>query len=109
MLKAAAEMCGGGLKIESVEGRGTEVTAEFGLSHIDRMPYGDIVGTIVTLIAANPDIDFRYEHTFDGRTFVLDTADVRRELGDVPINSLPVLGWLRDYLTGGVASVGVIP
>jgi len=108
MLKAAAEMCGGELRIESVEGKGTEVTAEFGLSHIDRMPYGDIVGTIVTIVAANPDRDFRYEHTVDGRTFVLDTADIRKELGDVPINALPVLSWLRGYLEEGIARVGAI-
>jgi len=108
MLKAAAEMCGGGLRIGSVEGKGTEVTAQFGLSHIDRMPYGDIVGTIVTIIAANPDRDFRYEHIVDDRVFVFDTSDIRRELDDVPINALPVLNWIRGYLEEGIARVGAI-
>lgn len=37
-LKMGAEMTGGSLSIESEPGRGTAVTAVFGLTHIDRMP-----------------------------------------------------------------------
>ena len=45
-LKMAAEMTGGGLTIETAPGRGTTVRAVFGLTHIDRMPLGDIAATI---------------------------------------------------------------
>ena len=41
LFKAAAEACNGSLTIKSIPGTGTEVTAVFQNSHIDRMPLGD--------------------------------------------------------------------
>ena len=38
--KQAAESTGGSFRIDSEKGKGTAVTAVFGLSHIDRMPEG---------------------------------------------------------------------
>ena len=40
---------GGSFSIQSEPGVGTKVTAVFGLSHIDRMPLGDMNGTIYNL------------------------------------------------------------
>ncbi|HOK53383.1 MAG TPA: ATP-binding protein [Armatimonadota bacterium] len=109
MLVAASEMCEGGVQIRSEPGKGTEIEATFRLSHIDRMPFGDIISTIISLVAANPELDIRYEQTVNGELFCLDMADVRRELGDVPIQSPPVLGWLKDYLNEGIGQIGTIP
>lgn len=50
--KMAAEMTGGAMTVESVPGAGTTVTAVFGLSHIDRLPLGDLPQTMATLIGA---------------------------------------------------------
>src|SRR5699024_1384129 len=58
--KYAAESTGGSFSIESEKGKGTVVTAVFGLSHIDRMPLGDISSTIHTLITCHPDTEFVY-------------------------------------------------
>ncbi len=109
MLSAAAEMCEGAVSIVSNQGSGTKICATFRLSHIDRMPYGNITETMISLIVANPEIDIRYEQTVNGNTFCLNTADVRRELGEVPIQTPPVISWLRDYLGEGIAAVGIIP
>lgn len=110
MFRAAAEMCDGGLKLSSKEGEGTLVEAEFKLSHIDRAPLGDITGTMVTAIIANPEISFKYEQIVDGKPFILDTDDIRRVLGDeVSIQSAPVIKWLRAYITQGIEQVGAIP
>jgi hypothetical protein len=108
MLKAAAEACEGRVKLTSTVGVGTEVSATFRLSHIDRAPFGDIWSTMLSVIVANPETDFRYEQVVDGKSFYLDMADVRRELGDVPIQSAPVIKWLRGYFAEGVALVGMI-
>ena len=48
--KMAAEMTGGAMTVESAPGVGTTVTAVFGLSHIDRLPLGDLPQTMATLI-----------------------------------------------------------
>ncbi|MBN1317319.1 MAG: sensor histidine kinase, partial [Anaerolineales bacterium] len=54
-LKAAAESCQGIFIIESTPGKGTHVKAEFKHSHIDRMPLGDLAGTLLTLLVSFPD------------------------------------------------------
>ena len=42
LFRMAAEATGGSLSITSKPGAGTTVTAVFGLSHIDRLPLGDV-------------------------------------------------------------------
>ncbi|MEE8416322.1 MAG: ATP-binding protein [Desulfobacterales bacterium] len=82
LLEAAARRCDGEVKIESKPGAGTEVTAVFRYDHIDRAPIGDMAGSITTLIAGNPDVDFVYDHSVDDRHFDMDTREIRKELED---------------------------
>jgi len=67
MLAQAADSTGGGLKLESEPGKGTRVSVEMGLAHIDRQPLGDIPGALVALIAGNPEINIVYRHARDGK------------------------------------------
>ena len=97
--RRAAELSGGGLEIQSTPGKGTVVTARFGLSSIDRMPLGDMAGTIRTLVQCNPAMDFRYVRVLDGRRMEMDTREFRQVLVDVPLDDPQVLGFLGEYLT----------
>lgn len=45
LFKQNAEATGGTLKIKSKPGKGTTIEANFGLSHWDRPPMGDIAGS----------------------------------------------------------------
>ena len=105
MLAQAAEKTGGCLEIESKPAAGTAVTVVFGLSHIDRQPLGDLPGTMVTLIMGNPDIHFVYRHCRNGRVYMLDTDDIRREIEDVPINHIEVLKFIRQHLEDGLSEI----
>lgn len=96
--KQAAESTGGTFRIESVKDSGTVVRAVFGLSHIDRMPLGDISATIHTLIIFNETINFRYTYIWDGKSFVLDTGQMREMLGDISFSEKEVSDFIRDYL-----------
>lgn len=96
--KMAALNTGGRFQIESTPGVGTKITAVFGLSHIDRMPLGDINCTIYTLITYNTNIDFLYTYEFDDRSFHLDTRDFRKILGEVPLNHSSVTTYIKEYL-----------
>lgn len=98
LFKMAAEQAGGGLVIESEPGHGTVLRAEFGLSNIDRMPLGDLGATVFLLISCNPSIDFCYRRVLGIHAFTLDTREMRAELGEVPVGSPEVLGWVKDYL-----------
>ena len=97
--KLAAESTGGHFHIESEPGVGTTVTAVFGLSHIDRMPLGDITSTIHNLIVYHPDTDFIYIYRYDGAEFTLDTREMREILGGIPLNTPEVAGYILEYLT----------
>lgn len=106
LFRMAAEMAGGTLSIESEVGVGTTVTASFRLDHIDRMPLGDIAGTMESLIQLNPTIDFVYRHTVNGQEFVLDTRELREILGDVPLSEPDILAWISGNLEEGIQSLG---
>ncbi|MBO5461558.1 MAG: sensor histidine kinase, partial [Ruminococcus sp.] len=97
--KMAAESTGGSFSIISEPGRGTEVEAVFGLSHIDRMPLGDISSTIHTLVVFNEHIDFVYKYRYDDDEFTMDTREFREILGDdVSFAELEVSRFIKEYL-----------
>jgi len=96
--KLAAENTGGSFEINSEPGVGTKVKAVFGLTHIDRMPLGDMTFTIHTLVTLNSNIDFVYRYSADGRSFTLDTREFREILGNVPFNVPEVSDYIKSYL-----------
>ena len=96
--KQAAELTGGHLTIESTIGMGTVVTAVYGLTHIDRMPLGDITSTIHTLITFNPKTDFLYTYSLDDRSFTLDTRQFKEILDGVSLDTPEVSSYIKEYL-----------
>ncbi len=81
LLAAAAERCDGKMAVTAGAGGGTQVTATFGYNHIDRAPLGDMASTLTTLIMGNPQIDFVYTHIINNEEFILDTRELKEELG----------------------------
>jgi anti-sigma regulatory factor (Ser/Thr protein kinase) len=106
MLADAAERAGGSFAIESRKGMGTRVAVEFQLSHIDRQPLGDLTGAFMALIAGNAGVDIVYRHECEGDIFTLDTREIRSEIGDIPINHVEVLKFIRQHLTEGLPGIG---
>lgn len=106
LFRMAAEATGGSLAIVSSPGQGTAVTAVFTLSHIDRLPLGDIDGTVSALIRLNPSLDFVYRHEVDAREFTLDTRQLRDILGDVALDEPEVAAWIDAYLREQDAALG---
>ena len=97
--KQAAESTGGRFQIDSEKDKGTVVTAVFTLSHIDRMPLGDISSVIHTLIVFNEQIDFRYTYGYGEKKFVLDTREMREILGtEISFREPEVSAFIREYL-----------
>lgn len=105
LLKAAAEICQGSLTVQSALGKGTTVTAEFQHSHIDRMPLGDLAGTWLALLVAQPQVHWCFEYSAGKTRFVFDDYDVKRELAGLPLSDPAVLKFLRPWLEEGVARV----
>ena len=106
LLKLAAEMCNGGLTVESTPNVGTIVNVDFQRSHIDRMPLGDVVGTMLSLLVGWPQVHWVLRYRVDDEEFVFDDAPIKEELGDVlPLSDPEVIGFLRGVLREGIAGV----
>lgn len=105
LLKAAAEACKGGLTIQSELGKGTCVSVEFQLSHIDRMPLGDITSTILTLVIGSPEVHWIFHYTVDGQVYEFDNQPVNEALEDIPMSDPMVMGYLRNTLREGIDGV----
>ena len=105
LFREASRRCEGEFGIQSKEGEGTEVSASFRLDHIDLAPMGDMVGTLISLIVGNPQVDFLYTHEVGGRVFKLDTREVKQELDGVEITRPEVITFLGDLIRQSLAEI----
>ena len=69
LFRMAAQQTGGDLSIDSTPGAGTTVTATFGLSHIDRMPLGNMADTMCILMGCNEQINFSFTYRVGEKAF----------------------------------------
>ena len=106
LFKKAAERCGGGMEVQSEIGRGTRVVAWFQLDHLDRAPLGNIGETMGVLITGNPRVDFIYEHRVDGKAYRLETPEMKKALGLVPLDDPAVLDFVRRDIEDGLRNIG---
>ena len=107
LLKQNAERTGGWFKLESQQGKGTMVRAQFMLDHLDRPVLGDVPGAIVLTATANPDIEFNYTHTKDNKKYCFSTPEVTEALGDIPVNDPIVYQYLRELIAENLNKIGV--
>ena len=105
LFKAAVERCGGIFKIESKPKKGTKIKGSFRYDHIDRAPMGDLVNTVIALIAGNKDIDFVYHHITDEGEYLLNTRELKKVISDVDINNIKVLEWIRINIKEGLEKI----
>ena len=100
--KAAAEACEGTFNIQSVSGVGTTVEAAFKHSHIDRMPLGNMVSTLQTLVIGTPDIHWIFEYQVNDQTFIFDDEPIKQTLDGVPLTEPAVMKFIREMLEEGI-------
>ena len=103
--KMSAEATGGDFSIVSRPGEGTAVSACYHTDHIDMLPLGDMNATILSLITMKPDLDFVYTRSLDGKSYVLDTRELKKVLEDVPLNAPDVVLYLKEALEEGTAAL----
>jgi anti-sigma regulatory factor (Ser/Thr protein kinase) len=101
LFAAAARRCNGDLTVESGVGKGTMVRATFQHSHIDRAPLGDVQSSLLSFLLAERPVDLHYVHRVNTRQFEFDTADIRAELGNVPLSHPAVREWLSEFIAEG--------
>jgi hypothetical protein len=105
LLKQNAERTGGSLIINSRPGEGTVIETQFVYSHIDRLPTGDIAGTMALTVSSYPTIDFKYTHTTPQGTFKFDTLEIKEELGDLPISNPQVISFIKELINDNLKEI----
>lgn len=105
LLKESAIKCEGEFNIFSERNIGTKVFATFLISHIDRLPIGDIGDTMITVISANPNIRFVLILKSSKGYFEIDTEEIKRQLKGVSITEFDVLQWLKEYIDEGIMNI----
>lgn len=105
LFAVAARRCEGGLTIESEEGRGTRVRATFRRSHLDRAPLGDLPAALLAILLTGRPMDVDYTHRLGRQEFRFDSAQVREELGAVPLSTPAVREWIMKTLREGEAEL----
>ena len=73
LLAQAVQQTDGELKVDSKEGKGTKVTAVFQLSHPDMKPLGDILETMMVLVAGNPSTQFVLDYKKGDENYHFDS------------------------------------
>jgi hypothetical protein len=107
LLKQNTEITGGSFIINSKIGEGTLVQANFVLDSIDRVPEGDVAGTIVFLAATNTAIDFEFEYATQRGNYVFNTVEIKKILGNVPLNNSEVRQYLKEMILENIEEIGL--
>jgi len=105
LFAASCEKADGHLRITSKKDVGTQVTAKYRYSHIDRPPLGDIAETLYTLTLLNPNIDFALSASKSGERFVYDTREIKATLDGLPITHPDVLSFIKGFLKEGAMQI----
>lgn len=105
LFKMEAEMAGGEFQIQSELNKGTTVTADFSISHIDRPPLGALEESIVTLIGGAAEIDFVFEYSLDGCLYQFDTRKVKNVLEVDKLNETYILSYIQEMIKENIEKI----
>ena len=107
LLKYHANLTGGGLKIDSEEGKGTVITASFSYNHIDRQPLGDIAGVIILLLTCDPETDIRYKHKTVTGEYFFSSKETKEYLEVETLNDNSLLQEIKCMINENLKEISV--
>jgi Signal transduction histidine kinase len=105
LFKQSAVQSGGDLHIFSEVGIGTTLVATFQMDNIDTPPWGDLPGVVAMLSSGNPDVDFVYDHYYNGNHYTFDTREVKEILGDTPIFEPGIARFIKEMIAENVGEI----
>ena len=105
LFKEAAESSGGKFSIDSKEGTGTRVKAEFRYSHVDRKPLGNMPETLIAIILRAENTDIAYCHRKNGKDFEFRTKDLKDDLKIKSLNEPGLLKNLKEILNHKISEL----
>ena len=58
------------------------------------MPHG-------VIILSDINVDYVYTHKINDKEYILNTREIKDVLGEVPINNMDVIGWIKNNIKEG--------
>ena len=107
LFKQNAEQTSGSFAIESDFGKGTKITAVFGLNHLDRPVMGDLVGILSILICSHGEADYVFKYQTNSGEFILDTREVKETLENVPLTHPDVRKFLEEMIQENLEQIQI--
>ncbi|RPI19131.1 MAG: ATP-binding protein [Ignavibacteriae bacterium] len=105
LLEQAAIAAGGKVTVESEEGKGTTVKAEFMYDHIDRKPMGKITDTLISLLSNENNIDIKYTHKKNTGEFEFVSTQLKSLLGLNSLKDSKVLIVLKEIINSKLEEI----
>ncbi|MCD8185069.1 MAG: ATP-binding protein [Rikenellaceae bacterium] len=99
LFRQSACQSAGELTVESEPGLGTTVTAVFQHSHLDRPPLGDLAGSFILMVSANPETHFILDYRFNENRYRFDTVQVKEALDGLPLHEPAVMTALTEMIS----------
>lgn len=97
LLRDSALKAEGDVAIISEKEKGTEIHANFKISHPDMIPLGNLYDTMLVLVMANKDTRFKLRHLIDNAEFKFDTAELDHSKNDTISYLKEVKAKLENY------------
>ncbi len=108
LLKAAAESCNGWFKIESEPGKGTSIAVQFQLSHIDRMPLGNLTDTFLSMEIGTQEVNWIFSVKKDAEEFYFDDKELKKELQGLSITDPDIIRFIRSIFEEGISELDLV-
>ncbi|MDC0584255.1 ATP-binding protein [Bacteroidales bacterium] len=108
LLKMLAEQTGGTLTLDSKLNVGTVLHVHFGLTHLDRPEWGDLPGTMQSLLSGNPHVVFKYSHKRNDNAFEISTTEIKEAIPDIPIEDVRVSKMIGEIIEGNLCELGIV-
>ncbi len=105
LLKQKAEDANGRFSIKSEENKGTEVTAEFQFSNIDRPPLGDIWNSYYFTLPGNERLKLIYRHKTRSGEFKIQSDEIWSMLEGVCIQNAEIKNAIIEIIKNNLTDI----
>jgi len=105
LFRASAEQAGGDLRLSPSPLGGLAVNVAMRLSHVDRIPLGDLAATFSSIVCTNPNIVLRILFRVRDREYHVRIPEMAKELNVGELSGLTVARLVSEEIQNAIASL----
>jgi hypothetical protein len=107
LFRASAEQAGGSLALRQSPLGGLAVIAVMRMSHVDRVPLGDLAATLSSVVCTNPRLDLRLRFRVAGQEYTARVPEMAQELNPDECSGLGVARLVAEKIRSALASLNL--